>query len=192
LIALPAEGVPATPGQICAATVEPVDSFRSARVTLTMPSADFRSATGRIEMAPGLLPLVVGLPTVEVVDATSTALAGMQVSMTASDQAGFSFHASFNEPVYVGNRMTVRTTFELSCADDAGSPEAGATRIVHAATDIHVCAGEGAFDGMWVSSGDQCIVCSVVAEMAPSPIVPDKQPDDLPLANVTRLRIVEL
>jgi hypothetical protein len=191
LVELPPEGVPASPGQICAATVEPVESSRSARVTLSMPSADFRSATGRIEMAPGLLPLVVGLPTVEVVDGTAVQRT-MQVTMMAREQDGFSFHASWSDPVLFEGRMTVRTTFQLSCVDDAGSPEAGVTREVHAATDIYICDGESGYERMWVSSGDRCIVCSVVAEMAPSPIVPDQHADDLPLARVTRLRIVEL
>jgi hypothetical protein len=35
-------------------------------------------------------------------------------------------------------------------------------------------------------------VCRIIAEMAPSPIVPEKTNDALPLAQVLRLRIVEL
>jgi hypothetical protein len=35
-------------------------------------------------------------------------------------------------------------------------------------------------------------VCRIIAEMAPSPIVPDSTGDPLPLSQVLRLRIVEL
>jgi hypothetical protein len=40
-----------------------------------------------------------------------------------------------------------------------------------------------------VSSGDECKVCEIIAEMAPSPIVSDKREDDLPLARALRLRV---
>jgi hypothetical protein len=35
-------------------------------------------------------------------------------------------------------------------------------------------------------------VCRIIAEMAPSPIVPDKAADELPLGRVLRARIIEL
>jgi hypothetical protein len=44
----------------------------------------------------------------------------------------------------------------------------------------------------WVSSGDACTACRVIAEMAPRPIVSDKTGDDLPLGMVIRLRVVEV
>jgi hypothetical protein len=80
--------------------------------------------------------------------------------------------------------MTVKATFDIACAD-------GGTKTVEARTRIDICDGS---DGSlaWVSSGDQCCDCVIIAEMAPSPIVSDKTKDDLPLARVVRLRVVEL
>ncbi len=191
-VELPPEGVPATPGQICSATVEPVESGRAARVTLQKLPGSIQSAQGFIEIEPALEPRVVGVPVVEVIDATVPALLGISVTNVTKVNGGFSFDASWVDPipenvttfdVSAVVRMTVRISLELSCS-------ATETRIVHAATDVHLCIGEG--DVEWVSSGDTCIVCRVIAEMAPSPIVPDKSVDALPLARALRLRIVEL
>jgi hypothetical protein len=84
------------------------------------------------------------------------------------------------------SRVTVRTTFDVACA-----PDGGAAKQVHAATDIHLCTDDTGGPA-WVSSGDACVVCRIIAEMAPSPIVPDKAADGLPLARALRLRVVEL
>jgi hypothetical protein len=194
-VAIPPEGVPALPGQICAAVVDPVDSARSARITLaTLSPSDLRKATGLVEMAPDILALVVGLPTVEVVDATRAPMLEMQVSNMVKEARGFSFDASWPDMTNLAlDRMTVRTTFEVACDGDSGTAEAGTTRLVHAVNDIFLCNGRSSSDFMWVSSGDKCTtVCDIIAEMAPSPIVPDKGPDDLPLARVLRLRIIAL
>src|SRR5439155_10591887 len=84
-------------------------------------------------------------------------------------------------------RMTVRTTLELRCTPDT------VTRVVHAAMDVHLCVSDRDFTAPeWVSAGDQCTVCRIIAEMAPSPIIPDKRSDGLPLARALRLRVVEL
>jgi hypothetical protein len=64
------------------------------------------------------------------------------------------------------------------------------TRVVESFTFIHLCFGD--MDLTWVSSGDTCKSCDIIAEMAPSPIVPDASADDLPLARVVRLRITVL
>lgn len=45
---------------------------------------------------------------------------------------------------------------------------------------------------VWVSSGDLCTDCVIIAEMAPSPIPSDNQGDELPLGRVVRLRVVPL
>ena len=44
----------------------------------------------------------------------------------------------------------------------------------------------------WVSAGDACTVCTIIAEMAPSPIVSDLIEDSLPLARVIRIAVREL
>ena len=65
--------------------------------------------------------------------------------------------------------------------------------MIHAAMDIHLCFSDHDFKTPeWVSAGDQCTVCRIIAEMAPSPIVPEKCADGLPLARALRLRLVEL
>jgi hypothetical protein len=187
LVSLPPEGVPAAPGQICSAAVEPVDSNRAARVTFEIDPANRQRASGFVEIDPSLSPLVVGLPTVEVIDASTPELKQVQFSMMAAVAGGFAFQASFPLfPLQPGStRMTVRTTFEVTC----DTP--GVTRVVHAAMDVYLCDRDyQTFE--WVSAGDWCTVCSIIAEMAPSPIVPDKGADGLPLARALRLRIVEL
>jgi hypothetical protein len=189
-VELPPEGTPADPGQICAATMEPVVSNRAARVTLEKlgPAGDLQTARGLVEVDAALLDRVIGTPVIEVIDATDTSLTSLVVSNIQRQPTGYSFDAVFTAPVGATtdgfSRLTARVSLELDCTP---SPE---TRIVHASTDIHLCIGDG--DLTWVSSGDQCVVCRVIAEMAPSPIVPDKASDDLPLAQALRLRIVEL
>jgi hypothetical protein len=80
-------------------------------------------------------------------------------------------------------RITVRVSFEAACPD--------APQVVHAVTDVHLCDLDD-LPVQWVSSGSVCSVCRIIAEMAPSPIVPDARADDLPLARALRLRVVEL
>src|SRR5262249_4732002 len=144
-------------------------------------------AAGFVTVEPSLLAQVVGLPVVEVIDASVPGLDQMQVSMMTAQAGGFAFQASW--PGFQATpgvtRMTVRTTLELTC----DTP--GLTRVLHAAMDVHLCNKDyRAFE--WVSSGDACTVCGTIAEMAPSPIIPDKKADGLPLARALRLRVVEL
>jgi hypothetical protein len=188
IVCLPPEGTPAEPGQICSATMDPVDSNRAARVTLTW-GADFQTAQGFVAIDPALEPRIIGLPIIEELDTNDPFLQGMQVSMITKQAGGFSFLATWPAPIryaYYGDgysRLTIRVTLELRC-------DPNPSRMVHAVTDIHLCDGDQGI--VWVSSGDRCTVCRIIAEMAPSPIVPDKQADDLPLARAMRLRIVEL
>lgn len=195
-VALPPEGVPAEPGQICAVSAVPVPSGRAAHVTLLKlgTGPDLAQASGFVEIDPDLFPLVIGQPTLEVIDATHPALSQMQITSLVKQSGGWAFQASFPGPLFIEpsgftnlspGRMTVRIAFEVDCSPN------GPSKVVHAATDIHVCQGEGQIE--WVSSGDSCTVCTIIAEMAPSPIVPDgARNDDLPLARALRLRIVEL
>jgi hypothetical protein len=147
--------------------------------------------TGYVDIEPSLAASLVGTPTVEVIDATPPELRELRVENVTRTSPASSERFSFtivlpSEPAISPRdivRMTVRTTFEVDCGG-------GVTRIVHAAHDIHLCTEEFGVV-YWVSSGEIC-VCRVVAEMAPSPIVPDKVTDGLPLARALRLRIVEL
>ena len=186
-VELPAPGVPAEPGQICAVAMGPVDSNGAARVTLVKDAQTIQSAKGQIEIAPALAGLVQGLPTIEVVDATDPQLSGMLVSNVQPVAGGFSFDASWADPLALGPgqfvRMTVRVTFEIGCGP-GGDPKQSVASITY----VQLCGDDDVMS--WVSSGDECKVCAIIAEMAPSPIVPDEAADDLPLARVLRLRLV--
>jgi hypothetical protein len=131
----------------------------------------------------------VGLPVVEVLDATNDALRNLEITGLQPSPGGgsFTFQGSWPAPLGLDategyERMTMRVTLEAAC--DGGS------RQVHAVTDVHLCLVEN--QPAWASSGQSCCVCRIIAEMAPSPIVPDKHADELPLAQALRLRIVEL
>jgi hypothetical protein len=190
VVDVPPPGVPADIGQICAVTVDPVQSNKAAQVTLTKYSTAKELAMGFVAVDPALLPDVVGLPTISVASAEDPELAGMQVSNIQPTAGGFSFHAEWPTPFDPGPQswvdFTVKTAMVLKC-----DPSGTTTRLVEALTIIHLCA-EAGQDVMWVSSGSECNACDIIAEMAPSPIVPDKGGDDLPLGRAVRLRIVPL
>ncbi len=186
-VEVPPDGVLASPAAICAVNPPPVESNKAARVTLNKYSQSLHLATGFVEVEPTVLTEVVGLPTVEVVEAWEQQLTGMQVTQMAPTNGGFSFQAEWPQPFVVlpepWSRMTVKTTFDINC-----NPQGSAT--VEAITHIHLCVETGELT--WVSSGDQCTACSTVCEMAPSPIVPAAGDDALPLARVLRLRVTAL
>lgn len=188
-VEIPPEGVPASAGQICAVVMSPVESNRSARVTLVKDPQALHLATGTIDIDPALAGLVVGLPQVAVLDTQVPALLAMQVTNVQPSGAGFTFDAQWPDPLFVSigpwAQMTIKTTLEVKC-----DPQGTDTRIVEAITIIHLC--QEAQDVEWVSSGDDCKICEIIAEMAPSPIMPDKPGDDLALGRALRLRLTVL
>jgi hypothetical protein len=184
IVEIPPPGTAADPGQLCAVP-SPVTSNVAARVTLSDYDRDKSTAKGFIAVAPAVEPTIVGLPTI-VVSAKSIYLDDMVVTNMTKVAGGFQFDASWPDGVPYGGsvQMTVETTLTISCAD-------GGTTTVQALTKIDLCCDpEVGYE--WVSSGDACTVCQVIAEMAPSPIVSDKRGDDLPLGMVVRLRVVEV
>jgi hypothetical protein len=189
VVEIPPEGVPASVGQICAVMMSTVESNTAARVSLTKDPQALHIATGLIALAPNLAGAVIGLPAIAVVDAWTPELYNIMVTNITPTPEGFSFDASWPPPLNLDaepwSRMTLKTTMEIAC-----DPMATETRIVEAITHVHLC--NDSPDLAWVSSGDECKVCSIIAEMAPSPIVPDKAHDDLPLARALRLRVVPL
>jgi hypothetical protein len=184
IVTIPPEGVPAVAGQICSVTMGPVESNNAARVTLVKDPQTLNLATGEVTIAPALLQDVVGLPTIEVASSPLPELTQMMVSNVTPTSTGFSFNASWPS-LQVGPSsqtvMILRTTFDLSCGPSN-------VRQVQAHTHVNLCDGDS--DATWVSSGDECIICGVIAEMAPSPIVPDKAVDEIGLGQVIRLRLV--
>ena len=185
MVEVPPEGTPLD--QICPGPTDPVTSNPAARVTLTKYSEAVNLATGFVELDPGLLADVVGLPTVAAIEAWDGQLLDMQVSQIAATAGGFSFHAEWPQPFWLPpnqySRVTVQTTFELQCGPNQ-------SKTVQAITHVHLCIENG--DVVWISSGDMCTACGMIAEMAPSPIVPADGDDPLPLARALRLRLVPL
>ena len=188
-VQVPPDGVPASPGQICAVMMVPIESNHAARVTLTKYSPALNMAMGFVAIDPALAGSIVGLPTIQVVQADTPELLPMTVTNVQPAAGGFSFHAEWPPPFLLcpesWARMKVKTTLTVAC-----DPMAMDTRVVEAFTFIDLCIGD--MDLTWVSSGDMCKECAIIAEMAPSPIVPDASADELPLARVMRLRITVL
>lgn len=186
-VEVPPAGVPADPGQICA-VVSPVESNGAARVTLTKDTASLQTATGTIEIPPELEGLVSGVPTVEVVSAATLELGAMQVTSIQPWPGGFTFQASWPQPLNLQPedwvKLTLRVTMQITCLPQND------LRTVTSLTHVNLCIVDDQLG--WVSSGDECKACAIIAEMAPSPIVPDPKTDELPLARALRLRIVPL
>ncbi|MBI4705214.1 MAG: hypothetical protein HY744_29245 [Deltaproteobacteria bacterium] len=185
-VEIPPEGVLADTTAICAEPASnPVASNRAARVTLVKYSEALNLATGHVAIEPSLLASVVGTPSLSVVEAGDAQLLGMEVSEMKPAADGFTFAAQWPLPFgpspYSWTSMTVKTTFELACPS-------GPSRVVESLTIIHLCAEVGGVG--WVSSGDTCIACNQVCEMAPSPIVPAEGRDSLPLSRALRLSVV--
>lgn len=187
---IPPPGVPADPGQLCAVSTEPVESNAAARVTLTKYSPSLSVAQGFIALPPGIHAAVAVVPPkITVKSANPPQLADMLVSDVAFIAGGFSFHASWpSAPALQPNgwvMLQIEVELEIAC-DPAGTD----LRTIRSTTEIHLCIGDT--DLEWVSSGDECTVCKTIAEMAPPPMPPDQQPDELPLPKAFRLRVVEL
>ncbi len=188
-VQVPPEGTPADPGQICAIAMDPATSNLAARVTLQKsPMAD-NIATGFVAIDATLQAEVLGTPTISVVSAGDPQLNQMQVTNIMAVAGGFSFDAQWPLPFNVGphtwETMTVKVSMSIRC-----DPQSMTMRLVESITHINLCTDNG--DLTWVSSGNVCNACDIIAEMAPSPIVSDKRFDDLPLGRVMRLRLVPL
>ena len=181
IVSLPAPGTPATPGQICAASPATVESNTAARVSLVSSGAD--SALGVVVIAPGLTP--IGLPTIDVI-ALRPELAGATVKDIVPIKDGFRFDLKWPKPIPELSDWGVDLQFKVSLALACE----GGTKNVESLTNVERCLDGTSF--VWRSSGDACVECRIIAEMAPSPIVSDNQGDDLPLARVIRMRVVEL
>jgi len=185
-VQVPPEGTPADPGQICAVAMDPVTSNLAARVTLQKsPMAD-HLATGFVAIDPALQADIIGTPTIKVTS-PDPKLAAVQITNIMAAAGGFSFDAEWPQPFNVSphswEQMTVDVTVSLRC-----DPQAMTIRVIQSTTYINLCTDMDQLT--WVSSGEVCNACDIIAEMAPSPIVPDKQSDHLPLGRAMRLRVV--
>ena len=166
-----------------------MESNAAARITLTKYSPAIDLAQGFIAVAPALENLVIGPPKVTVKTASPAQLEQMQVSLITQVAGGFTFHATWPGPLNLSPEgwvmMQIEVELELVCA-----PNDSDSRTITSRTEVHLCIGASDLD--WVSSGDECTVCKTIAEMAPTPILPDQLADGLPLARAFRLRVLEL
>ncbi|AKU93637.1 hypothetical protein AKJ09_00301 [Labilithrix luteola] len=185
IVELPPPGTPAEPGQICAVSEPTAKSNTAARITLDSFSPANKTARGFIAVPPSIVGIVEP-PTVSVVSASSPELLAMKVTDIVEVAGGYQFLAGWADMPYasLGDEMVVKASFAIACDD-------GGTKTVESITRMDLCSYD--YDHReWVSSGDSCTICQVIAEMAPSPIVSDNSGDDLPLGSVLRLRVVEV
>lgn len=194
VVTFPEEGKPAKPGELCSLNVDSAASGRAAIANLAWDPTQANRALGTLEIAPEIAKVLVGAPTVALVDAAGDFdIHHVTVSAVSEKDGLFSFSVTLPDAGAHGacqdgvSRLTLRTELVIGCA----SPGGGSTeQKLHSSTDVHLCKGDS--DSVWVSSGDLCSVCRIVAEMAPSPIVPEARADGLPLSDVINLRVVTL
>jgi hypothetical protein len=166
-----------------------VGNARAARVTMEwINDAAGRRASGtrgRIQIAPEIAGLVVGLPTVDLIEKSPDDAATPVISNIRGDGSSFVFDVAWPsespDSVCWRNRdpsWTFRTTLRLRC----GSQE----RTAQASTTVALC---GVGGQSWASSGDPYTECATVCEMAPSPLVPATENDDLPLSAALRVNV---
>ncbi len=184
---IPPPGVVADPGQICAVVQPPVTSNTSARVTLASYVSQNDTAKGKITVTPAVLAAMQGTPTISVVSASHPPLLALVATNVVKVATGFTFDASWPasipHSIYGSITMTVKVSYAIACAD-------GGTQTVESTTRLDMCVDKGELT--WVSSGDACTVCQIIAEMAPSPIPSANLGDDLPLGRVIRTRVIEV
>ena len=178
-VEVPPPGTPADATLIC---VEPseVTSNEAARVTMVLDPADASLAHATITIAPDLAGTIIGVPEVT---ATSDSGWGPWVDVTflpvSAMGADFVFDVQWPAELrglvdmYEG-RGEIHVRFDLDCGG-------GEMRRVVSTTIVHLCVtGEG--EPMTIaSSGQECRTCAIIAEMAPTPIIPAERPDALPL-----------
>lgn len=127
------------------------------------------------------------MPTVNVFDLDST-LATPTVTGIAAEQngTGYGFGLTFaaSPSIYmfaVPPRIVLETTFAINCG--------GETRQVRALTALYLCSDSMTTAVGWASSGDRCIECASVCEMAASPILPAEEVGPMALSGAVRARV---
>jgi len=192
MIPLAPEGGAATPAAICADVDAGADagvvvaSGGAARVTLARVNpGDDSTAIGTVTVDPALIERVVGLPEVTIVG-VGAAVSVATVSNLRRDPSGFLFDVAWNPRVswdacHRGDAWMCKTLLQVRCGD-------AEVRTVESTTTIRVCEDRNGWFS-WASSGDECVTCAQICEMAPSPILPEAAGDDLPLAAAVNLHL---
>jgi len=181
------EGVPPTASELCAAAPGELTSGWSARIVLTDSTTSALSAQGRITLAPGLANTTVAVPEVVVVEGDES-LGTVTLGAPVRQGNEFVFDVTFSQ--YPGarvgvERLVLAAHLDLDCA--------GTARRVIATTALYRCsAPDGSGAPAWISSGDACGECSVICEMAASPIVPEEQNSREPLGRAVRAQLARM
>jgi hypothetical protein len=85
---------------------------------------------------------------------------------------------------YLGTALIFQVTLVFSCA-----PAASSTRQVQTATNVTLCGHDGNFN--WVSSGDACVTCYPMVEVAAQLMpAPEREPDGIALPGELNIHIV--
>jgi hypothetical protein len=188
VVPLPPPGTPADQAQICAISSPPVSSNVSARFIISDYSSQNETAKGLIAIDPAVFKLIVGPPKITVVSASDPTFSTLQVVNITKVPNNYILDLKWAGPLphsEFGGSMVVKTGFFIDCGN-------GKSQWVEAITNIVFCVNIGTNTFEWVSEGNLCTICTVIAEMAPSPIVSDNTGDDLPLGRVVRVRVVEV
>jgi hypothetical protein len=187
IVPLPPEGTPAEFGALCGVDGSvPVDGGWAARVALRTSPTDRTVATGTITIAAEPADRVVGIPSVAVVD-IDPGLSSPSLGAVSAPDGGYTFEVvwpalPFANPYRLPPRIVIETRFAIDCGD-------GQTREVHALTGLYLCADEYAGVSDWASSGDTCINCATICEMAPAPSLVPESNGTAALSSAVTLRV---
>jgi hypothetical protein len=187
----PELGVSPRVAALCTQPAGQVQSYRAGRVTLALQSSALTSALGKVEVPAALQPLVINTPRITVEEAAPKDLGGITVTGISRTGSGFSFNLTWKTPLSnvslsaFSPSLTIRVYLDLACNEqDSGTRNV----IVESITYFNLCAGPD--HSVWVASGDTCLSCEMVCEMAAIPIVPAERPDGLALPRALSAEII--
>lgn len=184
----PAPGVDSTQEAICGEGTAAVVSNTAATVQLAI-EGDIGVAQGTVEIPEPILERMVGLPLIEITEAVPAQLTAAAISEVTPTTSGASFKVEWPSSGWLisgETSVSVRVSFEMDCGiSDAGEGAGDAapeTKVVSSLTYIHLCDKEDPVDEpVWVSSGDECIICeSMTDPIAAPPPDPNLSTDALP------------
>lgn len=189
-VPLPPPGVPAEPAPVCMTPGMIVESAMGARITLAIDGSG--TVRGTLTLAPSLVDRVVGEPRVTVVSSGIPGAPPTIGPLAAAGDGTFSFELTFPDGLFIGfdplMLLTLETRFEIDCRGP--EPDAGMDlRTVSATSFLALCQEDPDGRLVFVSAGEECKTCAIIAEMAPTPIIPSEQPDGLPLQQGMALKL---
>ncbi len=181
------EGTPPAASDLCAVTDTTVSSGWAARVTLTGATSAGQPASGRIALAPELVPSTISVVELSVVE-QDPELGSVTLGTPRRQGDVFVFDLTFGPPGRAASRFP-RLVLSARLSIDCG----GASREFVATTALYRCSDPvKTYEQAWISSGDACGECAVICEMAASPIVPPQQEASEPLSQAIRAQVTRV